>query len=102
MQYTVIAHLKAKVGQADLLRELLLAQVGPTRAEPGNLNYDLHVSAADQAVFVLYENWRSDEDLTTHFQTPHMRDFSAKVNDLLAEAMDFQACRMVSVSAVPH
>lgn len=54
------------------------------------LNYDLPVSAADPAVLVLYESWRSDQDRTTHFQTPHVRDFAAKVNDLLAEAMVFR------------
>jgi quinol monooxygenase YgiN len=36
--------------------DLLAAQVAPTRAEEGGINYDFHVDAANPCVFVFYEN----------------------------------------------
>lgn len=98
MQYTVFARFTAKVGMADQLKQLILDQVEPTRAEPGNLNYDIHVTNADPNTFVLYENWKSKDDLDAHFKTQHMVDFSARVNEIIAAPMDFQSATMISRS----
>jgi quinol monooxygenase YgiN len=46
------------------------ALVAPTRAESGCINYDLHRSNDDPSVWMLYENWRSPDDLEQHFKRP--------------------------------
>lgn len=55
MNTTVIGLLVAKPETREELRELLAKQVGPTRAEPGCVNYDFHVES-DPNVFMFYEN----------------------------------------------
>jgi quinol monooxygenase YgiN len=68
-----IAHIKAKPGSEDIVRAACEACVAPTRAEAGNVNYDLHHSRDDQATFVLYEGWQSQHALDEHMRTPHFK-----------------------------
>ncbi len=59
MTATVIGTLRARPESREDLHRILAATVAPTRAEPGCINYDSHVDAADPCVFVFDENWRS-------------------------------------------
>jgi quinol monooxygenase YgiN len=63
---TVIANIKVKPGFEEQARQMLLSAVGPTRAEPGCLTYDLHQSATDPTEFLFHENWASEEAFTAH------------------------------------
>ena len=65
------AIVKAKPGQEEAVKEVLVALVEPTRKEPGCLCYNLHQSKADKAQFMFYEQWASKEALDTHGKTPH-------------------------------
>lgn len=85
---TVIAFHRAKPGKEQALREALLAVCGPTRAEKGCLNYDLHVSADEPGLLVFHENWASQADLDAHLASPHIDAFRAIAGDLLAEPPD--------------
>lgn len=80
---TVVASMKAKPGKEAALREALEGLIAPTRAEEGNVNYDLHQGVQDSAVFYLYENWRSAEDLDAHLQTPPLTAFVQRLDELL-------------------
>jgi quinol monooxygenase YgiN len=80
---TVIVHMRAKPGREQQLRDELTALVEPTSKEDGFVNYDLHVSIEDPAVFFLYENWESGEALDTHFQAPHLVRFVSLTDELL-------------------
>jgi quinol monooxygenase YgiN/quercetin dioxygenase-like cupin family protein len=59
-------------GEADLLRELL-STTAPTRAEPGNLRYDLYQSTSNRNHFMRFEIWRNSQALEDHKQTPHLK-----------------------------
>lgn len=59
-------------GEEDLLRELLLT-TRPTRAEPGNLRYDLYQSTNNLNHFMRFEIWRNPQALEDHKQTPHLK-----------------------------
>jgi len=82
---TVIATLKAKAGQEEALQQELLALIPITRQEEGCLNYDLHRSTEDPAVFVFHENWTSKAALDAHLARPHLTAFMGKADTLLAE-----------------
>ena len=82
---TVLATIKAKKGLEETVKNEILALIGPTRAEPGCLNYDLHQSSDDKAVFMLYENWVSKEDLDKHLAMPYLQAFLGKAPELVAE-----------------
>jgi quinol monooxygenase YgiN len=79
---TVIARFQAKAGQESRLRRDLQSLLAPTRAEAGCINYDLHQSQSDPALFVFYENWTSQAALDAHFQTPHLQAFLKLVPEL--------------------
>lgn len=87
---TLLAILSARPGQADELGRRLTALVAPTRLEPGCLNYDLHRSTDDPAIFMLYENWRSKADLDAHFEMPYLKNFLAGMDEVLAKEMDIR------------
>ena len=80
---TVIAHMRAKPGKEQALREALEALVAPTAKEAGYVNYDLHQGAEDPAVFFLYENWESAQALDDHLAAPHLEEFVDVMDDLL-------------------
>ncbi|EPE96091.1 Antibiotic biosynthesis monooxygenase [Rhizobium grahamii CCGE 502] len=75
---------------------MLEAQVVPTRAEPGCINYDFHVDADDQCVFVFYENWISQAALDAHMEMPHLRPLIAQLDRLLSKPIEIRYLRMIS------
>ena len=87
-QVTVLARFKAKPGMEEKAKQAILACVAPTRAEKGCINYDLHQSVDDKAVFILYENWESKEILDKHLKTPHLTGLQAKSDELFSEPLD--------------
>lgn len=89
-QLTLLALLTAKAGQEDELGHRLAALIAPTRLEAGCINYDLHRSNESPAVFMLYENWRSKADLDAHFEMPYLKDFLARMDEVLAGEMDIK------------
>lgn len=72
---TVIAFHRAKPDKEHALRKALLALCGPTRAEKGCINYDLHLSAGDPGLLVFHENWMSKDDLDAHLTSAHIDGF---------------------------
>ncbi|MDF1553209.1 MAG: putative quinol monooxygenase [Deferrisomatales bacterium] len=95
-QVTVIARCKAKKGLEERVRDEILVLVEPTRAEPGCINYDLHVSADDPAQFVLYENWTSKGELDKHLAMPYLERFKELAEQLLAAPIDIALYEMLS------
>jgi quinol monooxygenase YgiN len=99
-QLTLVAFVRAKKGMGDELGRRLAGLVEPARAEPGNINYDLHRSNEDPDVWVLYENWKAPSDLAAHFELPYMKAFVATLPEVLEGEMDLRRCTMVSKVAV--
>ena len=82
---TVIAYMRAAPGKRDELRQALEALVEPTHREKGYVNYDMHQGIEDPDAFFFYENWESGEDLDAHLAAPHLREFAARIPELLDE-----------------
>jgi quinol monooxygenase YgiN len=83
---TVIAHMRAKPGKEQDLRDALEALIEPTSQEEGYVNYDLHQGVEDPSFFTFYENWLSGEHLDAHLAAPHLVDFANKMGDLLDDS----------------
>jgi len=64
------------------LGALLDGMVVPSRAEQGNLQYDLWRDHTDAGRFVLEELYTDDAAVAAHRATPHFQKYSAKINDL--------------------
>jgi len=85
---TVVARIKAKEGLDKRVKQELISLLAPTRSEEGCINYDLHQSVHDKSLFLFYETWKSEDDLKRHLETPHMKNFLKRAEELLAEPLD--------------
>lgn len=95
-QITVLARIKAKDGMEEQVMQEGMALVEPTQAEDGCINYDFHQDIEDKQSFMFYENWVSKESLDKHMQTPHLRAFISKAEQLLAESLDVTLWKKLS------
>ena len=93
---TVFARMKAKDGIEENVRKELMSLVPQTRSEEGCINYDLHQSVDEKALFMFYENWRSKEDLDKHLEMPYLKTFLEKADKILAEPVDVTLWEKVS------
>jgi quinol monooxygenase YgiN len=96
MTITIIGTVVGRDETKSELQTLLLAQVQATRNEPGCLNYDFHVDAEDDRVFVFYENWDSQSALDTHMQMPHLEPLLSAADRLLSEPIQIRHLNMLS------
>ena len=48
-----------------------------TRSEPGNVEYRFSSVPDDPTLFMIFEEWESEDAVTAHFGTPHMLEFLA-------------------------
>ncbi len=78
----IVAVLTAKPGRDDDLKALLAGMVAPSRAEPGNLRWDVWRDQADPARFVLDELYIDSAAVAAHRETPHFQNYVSKVGDL--------------------
>ncbi|MET0314278.1 MAG: putative quinol monooxygenase [Hansschlegelia sp.] len=78
----VTAILVARPGKTPELKALLEGMAGPSRAEAGNLRYDLWQDQADPDRFVLDELYADAEAVATHRATPHFQNYVAAVGGL--------------------
>jgi quinol monooxygenase YgiN len=64
----------SRAGEEEHVAELIRRLTGPSRAEPGCLQYDPHRDPDDPRVFFLFEKWADEEALRAHERSPHVQD----------------------------
>ena len=96
---TIIGTVVAKPEKRDELMRILAAQVAPTRAEPGCMNYDFHCDKSDPNVFIFYENFVSKEALEDHLKKSHLKPLMDGLDELLAEPVNIRHLEMLSLRA---
>ncbi len=80
MKITVI--LSAHPGRVDELKALLDTLIEPSRAEPGNLRFDIWQDQANSNRFVLDELYVDNAAVIAHRATVHVRAYLTQINDL--------------------
>lgn len=78
----IMAILTARPGQGEALRALLDGMIAPSRAEPGNLRYDLWADQAAPDRFALDELYRDKAAIEAHRASPHFQNYLSHINDL--------------------
>ncbi|HEV7256999.1 MAG TPA: putative quinol monooxygenase [Bosea sp. (in: a-proteobacteria)] len=78
----IVASLTARPGRAEELKALLFGMVAPSRAEPGNLRWDIWQDQTDPGHFVLDELYTDDDAIAAHRTTPHFRTYLGCIADL--------------------
>lgn len=70
---TAVTFIRGPEGSEQDLMTELLSTTAPTRAEAGNIRYDLYQSPTQKNYFMRFEVWRSPADLEAHKLTPHLK-----------------------------
>jgi quinol monooxygenase YgiN/quercetin dioxygenase-like cupin family protein len=70
---TAVTFIQGKPGSEDQVKRELLTLTPPTRAEPGNLGYDLYQSVDQPGEFMRIEVWRNAGALELHKASPYLR-----------------------------
>lgn len=78
----IMAVLSARPGKAVELRALLEGMLGPSRAESGNLRYDLWQDEADPDRFALDELYVDAAAVAAHRETGHFRHYLSVIEGL--------------------
>ncbi|MDI7862850.1 antibiotic biosynthesis monooxygenase [Rhizobiaceae bacterium n13] len=78
----VYAVLCANDGRAEELRALLRWMVAPSRAEEGNLRYDLWQDIAKPGRFVLEGLYRDQAAAAAHKDSVHFRHYAPRISDV--------------------
>lgn len=78
----IVALLTARPDRLEDLRSLLENMIGPSRAEQGNLRYDLWQDQATPQRFVLDELYVDEAAIAAHRLTPHFKHYLSVINEL--------------------
>lgn len=70
---TAITFIRGPEGSEQELLTELLSTTAPTRAEAGNLKYDLYQSTVNKNYFMRFEVWRNPQALEDHKLTPPLK-----------------------------
>ncbi len=82
----VFASFKPAPGKESEVETVLRGMCAPTRNEPGNENYDLHVKTAgseEGPSFHLFVRYIDATALDAHRETEHYKNYRAAIMDLL-------------------
>jgi quinol monooxygenase YgiN len=71
MPFAVAATWTARPGEEDAVAAALSQLIAPSRAEPGNLVYQVHRSSEDRRVFFIYEQYLDRAAFDGHVASPH-------------------------------
>lgn len=77
---TIVARIVAKEEKREFVKTELLKLIPITRAEKGNINYDLHQDNENPNLFLFHENWESRELWQEHMNNEHLAEY-LKVTD---------------------
>jgi quinol monooxygenase YgiN len=81
----VIASAKAKPGKERDLQQALLEAAGPTRKQPGCVEFTLLRRQDDGSTLIGFERWASVEDHQRHLRGAHVERLMARMGEILAE-----------------
>ena len=79
----IVAILRAKPGQGEVVKQALLACVQNSRKEEGCVFYDLHVDPSEPLRFVFIEGWKDLAAIEFHKATAHYQAMVTAVGELL-------------------
>jgi len=71
--------LVARPGKAEELKALLVGMAPHSRAEPGNLRWDIWQDQSQPDRLLIDELYKDDSAVDAHRQTPHYKDYLSRI-----------------------
>ena len=92
---------KAKPGKEHELKKFLVSLVTASRHDPGNISYELHEVEGEPGTFIFYEQWISQELLDAHTQTPGLKEFAARAEELMGQPFEAGMKKLIKLRPDP-
>jgi len=96
----VIARAKIRPEKRDGFLAAASACVETSRAESGNIAYDVYESATETNSFVVLERWKSHEDNRAHLQSAHTQTFLRAMAQSVAEMPRIEAITPAKIDMI--
>lgn len=74
-EISIVAHIDLKPGRRAALMPVLAALVEGSRAEAGNISYELTARLDNENALTVLERWASRQAIDQHGQSPHFQAF---------------------------
>ncbi len=87
----VISRLRIRPETRDDFLAAAQAALAPSRAEPGNMGYDISESLNEPNFFVVMERWKSHDDSRAHLQSAHAQELLRVMAQCAAEMPRIEA-----------
>ena len=71
MAFVVFAQYRVRAGEEARVANALRNMVAPTRAEPGNLDYQVFRDPKDPSLFAGFERYADESAFRAHLVSPH-------------------------------
>lgn len=91
---TIVAQILVKEEHRESVKAVLLNLLDMTRAEEGNISYDLHQDNEDPNLFLFHERWVNQDYLQKHSQSAHFIQFQEATEGKLE---DFTVHKMTEI-----
>jgi quinol monooxygenase YgiN len=99
MEFVVIAQYTVRPGEEEQVASALRNMRAPSRAEPGNLDYQVLRDPQQPGRFVLYERYADEAAFQAHLATEHFATWlRGEVLPRLAERTRFDLVPLASLS----
>jgi quinol monooxygenase YgiN len=86
----LIARFRVRTGAGPRIEKAFAEASVPTAQEAGVLAYQLHREPDNPDAFVVYERWRSLEDLEAHLRTSYIVALRAEIDAVMERQPSFQ------------
>ncbi|WP_395697778.1 putative quinol monooxygenase [Methylocella sp.] len=94
----VVVVLHVKSDARDSVEKALLDVVGPSRAAPGNISFDVYENQENKNNFVLVERWVSIAAHEAHLSQPYNRPLQELLSTSLTQPLDSDRSLLKDVS----
>ena len=91
----VVAHIHARPGKEEELKDVLKGLLEPTHREAGCREYRLYQNKQDPRDLTFVEEWDSDAALDAHLATPHLEAAVAAMAEIVDDEPDVRRYRLV-------
>ena len=86
----LLARFRVRAGAGPGIEKAFAEASAQTAQEAGVLAYQLHREPDDSDAFVVYERWRSLEDLAGHLRTTYIAALRAEIDAVMEGPPSFQ------------
>ena len=86
----LIGRFRVRAAAGSRIEKAFAKASAHTANEAGVQAYQLHREPSNADAFVVYERWRSLDDLEAHLRTPYIAELRAEIDAVMEGQPDFQ------------